>query len=608
MPDSAVTSDPASPPVVPAEWWLVGTLVLTSILLRCWQLGHMAVEHFDEGVYASNLYCPPENAYPFRHLYAPPLLPALLEWSLILSGGAAGSVMTVNVVAGCLMVPSIWWVGRQWFGPVAGLASAALATFSELHILYSRTALTDALLCFWLLWGVYWSWRAILTGRPTAILLAGIFASLAWWTKYNGWLTLAISGSGTLAWVLVDQLVTRRFAGHFKCPAKPQATLLRWFALAAIAFVGWLPYLVSLQDKGGYAPVAANHAGYFVGFAGWWEGLTRQVANLFALESSWTMVGLVTALVVSIAGMRLRGIGQLGPAVVCMALLYLLRGNVTIVVATGLALPLALLAPLIRRRQPNDDAAECEKSFPPPAPRQRLAEWMLAAWFFGLVVAIPLYFPYPRLTLPLSTAGCLGIALGTSLILPPLRQLNTAGLLEGVSPIDSRLGTRLLVSGVGISIVLTVGFLLTARVVGWQPAPAWENRTGLQSIATSILSSLPNDEDQVVYVLGEPALFFHLANQSDSPGRVFVPAADLASLGPPERDTGAISIYALQGPHARRTPTDPAAGISWAESNAQQVAEWTYEPSTLVLLNQHTPAEIRAGIAPEPIRLLRIGE
>ena len=245
---------------------------------RVWQPGHMAVEHFDEGVYASNILCDLNGyRYPFLHLYAPPLLPFLLYWTLILSGMAASSVMWVNVVAGSLMVPSVWWVGRQWFGPVAGMTAATLAAFSEVHILFSRTALTDVLLCLWMLWGVYWAWRAILTGRPAAIFLAGLFASLAWWTKYNGWLTLAISGSGMLAWIIVPRIAPTGLAAHVKCAAKqddappPGPAILRWSVLAAIAIVGWLPVLMNLQPFGGYAAVSANHAGYFVGFGGWWE-------------------------------------------------------------------------------------------------------------------------------------------------------------------------------------------------------------------------------------------------------------------------------------------------------------------------------------------------
>ncbi len=89
----------------------------------------MAVEHFDEGVYASNLYCPPQYQYPARYLYAPPLLPSLLEWFLIL-GGTPVAAMAVNVLAGSLTVTSVWWVTRDGFGPVAALAATTLAATS----------------------------------------------------------------------------------------------------------------------------------------------------------------------------------------------------------------------------------------------------------------------------------------------------------------------------------------------------------------------------------------------------------------------------------------------------------------------------------------------
>src|SRR5690606_32549332 len=110
----------------------------------------------------------------------------------------------------------------------------------------SRTALTDGLLCLWLLWAVYWAWRAMTQGTPASILLAGLFACLAWWTKYNGWLALAISGSGTIAWLLVDrstgfQRVRRSTVGPTH-GLKTRATLhplLRWLAIAAIAVGGW---------------------------------------------------------------------------------------------------------------------------------------------------------------------------------------------------------------------------------------------------------------------------------------------------------------------------------------------------------------------------------
>ena len=77
---------PATAPVAAALWpwerrWLCA-IVLLGLLLRWAGKSGLAVEHFDEGVYASNLYCghlDPPYAYPMRHLYAPPLFPALLR-------------------------------------------------------------------------------------------------------------------------------------------------------------------------------------------------------------------------------------------------------------------------------------------------------------------------------------------------------------------------------------------------------------------------------------------------------------------------------------------------------------------------------------------------
>src|SRR5690606_22903414 len=38
---------------------------------------------------------------------------------------------------------------------------------------------------------------------------------------------------------------------------------------------------------------------------------------------------------------------------------------------------------------------------------RHLAVWLLAAWFFGLLISIPFYTPYPRLLLPWYAGGWL---------------------------------------------------------------------------------------------------------------------------------------------------------------------------------------------------------
>src|SRR5690606_15997320 len=177
---------------------------------------------------------------------------------------------------------------------------------------------------------------------------------------------------------------------------KTRATLhplLRWLAIAAIAVGGWLPYMLSLSDRGGYAAVAANHARYFVGLDGWLDGLLRQTANLRHLESWWSALGQLAALVLTVIVWRLSGhlpdepnvsprqqrwiiIGITGTGIAVLAIAVTAG-----LAAVLLAVSLVGLAATIQR---VTTAREHD-------PARRLASWMLAAWLIGLLLAVPLY-------------------------------------------------------------------------------------------------------------------------------------------------------------------------------------------------------------------------
>src|SRR5438477_12380920 len=125
MSDVLTRDRPAESTSLPgrAEVLLLGLIVLVAIGLRVAWPSRLAVEHFDEGVYASNLFFHDKAGtghYPDQHLYAPPLLPFLIECAMIVFGTSNAAAMAVNIVAGALTVPLLWWLGRRWFGPTAG--------------------------------------------------------------------------------------------------------------------------------------------------------------------------------------------------------------------------------------------------------------------------------------------------------------------------------------------------------------------------------------------------------------------------------------------------------------------------------------------------------
>ncbi len=597
------TSSPADRPSLDEprrsrEWMVVLAITLAGIALRVWQPSHMAVEHFDEGVYTSNILCPFNgDRYPFRHLYAPPLLPFLMEWTLILSGMTASSVMWVNVIAGCVMVPSVWWVSRQWFGPIAGLTSATLAAFSEVHILFSRTALTDVLLCLWMLWAVYWAWRAILTGRPRAIFLAGLFASLAWWTKYNGWLALAISGSGTLAWIIAPRITPARLAAHFKCAAKrddgPSAgrAMLRWSLVAVIAIVGWLPVLVDLQQYGGYVSVSANHAGYFVGLDGWWGSLVKQLENIRIVSPAWTWVGIgLAGLIVTHPHQTIQTSSfarQLVRFVLALCLVVLIEladyGLVDPVALLGILAVIGLALGLFRIENTNAICAVC-------------AVWLVSAWFVGLLVATPLYTPFLRLTLPFVVACWLGVGV----LFEHVRRYltNNLSVSNDMQVGDKRLDT--------ITIYLEFAVLVGITLVAFHGGNrAWQDRRGLQAVAAEIVKQVTaHNTDPAVSVLGEPGLFYHLGLQRveqslSADDLVIVPAADYGAATVSSR----ASVFLVTGPHSPSLLEQ----TNEVQQRLSLVVEWPYHPTLLVRLDQQATGNVIGDRAEtEPIRLYRV--
>ncbi len=202
---SAVAPPPTPPRHTRAVWIVFAIICLLGTGLRLYRLDHLSIEHFDEGVYAANLYADLDDyKYPQRHLYAPPLFPLLCELAISI-GGTPDAAIWVNLFFGSLMVPLVWFVARDSLGTVAAIVAATLCATSDYHIFFSRSALTDVSLGFWLLLAVWLAGKGMRSGSGLTLGGAAIAATLAWWTKYNGWLAIAVplGGWGLLAMVSI---------------------------------------------------------------------------------------------------------------------------------------------------------------------------------------------------------------------------------------------------------------------------------------------------------------------------------------------------------------------------------------------------------------------
>jgi 4-amino-4-deoxy-L-arabinose transferase-like glycosyltransferase len=604
-PTNQATVEPTFPPPEPISRRERTALMLIMVLavgLRFAVATRISIEHWDEAVYASNRFFP--DGYPGRYLYAPPLLPALIELAMLIGGPTPYAAVLPNLVFSTLTVLLCWWAARDWFGRPAGLAAAALAAFNDFHIAYTRTALTDPALCFWFLLAVYLAWRALARNRLPEAVGAGIAAGAAWATKYNGWLTVAVALSGFIAWALFERFSRREW----------MARLPVLGAVLVATLVCWSPVWFSF-GPGQYSEVVRNQAGYFVGPAGWAASFVRQAGNLRFFENWISAASVVLALGLPLL-FRLRW--DLFALAVVLGLEAIPLGVSALLVGPALIGPGLLLYSSYRSGRTDVTARS-----------RRLGAWLVWAWTIGLFISTPAYTPYPRLVLP----WLISAFLGTSAICGMLAESKTAEPGSGrrfeksvrwalialwmIGPlatlhfqIEAKSGLRVaLRQGLGHpNAELVLGRIsIQERPHSPLPVPGWEDRTRREK---SILDAAKVAQGSVFdttrlrpphfICYGEPAIVFNL----NAKGFGAVPVPDFSFLAP-----------------GQPSPTQPA--FSMALPNSQEELKRLTtpysdrlfpldvlgeSPSDLVLLDKYPPGDIvgPAGRPREKLWLYRI--
>ena len=136
----------------------------------------------------------------------------------------------------------------------------------------------------------------------------------------------------------------------------------------------------------------------------------------------------------------------------------------------------------------------------------------------------------------------------------------------------------------------------------------WDDRRGLANMAERIREVISktnaaegHDDTAVVYVYGEPALFFHLRAMGVAP----VAPIQTVELTPSTANGVPVPTYLVSGPHAIR---DRSFQASWktSESRYEFVAAFPFRSSTLVLLDNYVPRDLQGIGVVEQVRLYRI--
>jgi dolichyl-phosphate-mannose-protein mannosyltransferase len=558
--------------ITKVEWVFVLVATLLGLGLRFWHLDRLAVEHFDEGVYASNLFFTERDnfRYPNQHLYAPPLVPGLIEWSMTFLGMEPWVPMIPGILLGAATVPLLWWMLRGLAGPLAAMLACWLLATNEYHIFYSRTALTEPVLGFFWVLALGLGARALLVplaDNPrrayTLAAFAGLACGLCWWTKYNGWLTaFLLTATAGLQWLIMERTSSRL-----------KQNLIIVGIMLAVTVLLYAPYIWSLQPTGGYLAVSANHRQYFEGLGSWWKNWNLQIQSLNTLQTY--MTGALGG--ISVLGFILWSREQEAQASrillidtlrksrfwLMQIVYYVFFSNIisdfTFLLVGGLAVWLCY----DYRKSTNART------------KLTMSIGLTAIWLVSLLILTPLYHPYPRLILPAVIAGL--VLYGIMVELIRLTYDNKADSKSSDLAKENR-RTKILT-------VLMAFLLLNAvRATITLPTKIYGQRVGLETSVSEVVKTvLPNGDlnaPVIVYVYGEPAVYWNLSRQQVLAG----PVSDLEFASSETRPAG-VSLYLVTGPHAGQTPAF-ATQMEAKKDLFEEVGKFDYEPSLLIKMDE----------------------
>ena len=356
------------------EWLSVAGLALVAFVLRALRLDHAGLGHFDEGGYGLGALAfargeAPDGFIAQQHFLSPPGYFGLAGMAMRRLGESDHALLAISVLFGALTAPLVFALVRERGSRGGALAAGILIAFSDFHIRFSRTGLTDVSFTFLALLALLLFVRGERTNRLSSYLMGGIVTGLAWLTKYHGWL---------VGFVVILAHGPR---------LRERAVQVRLFFAALLAVVLYWPWASYVQTQpGGYAALTAEQGKFLSDWTDYFGHLWLHVDSQRFFEGPLTWLGLGLALLVQTwideRDKFTRSL-LLVPAVVVFAM------------SLG-TLPTLILLWLLAGRTLQGVA---------PAVR---------VWTGVFAVLTPLYHAYPRLLMPLACGlvMCVAPALG----------------------------------------------------------------------------------------------------------------------------------------------------------------------------------------------------
>jgi 4-amino-4-deoxy-L-arabinose transferase-like glycosyltransferase len=209
-------------------------VLLLAGFLRFYNIQNVGLKFYDEGIYLIEGSWLNGDVF-YEYDYLSPLKPlhsALVAAGLRIFGYHDYSGLVISAFFGTMTVLVIYLIGKTTCNWKTGILSALILAVVGLHIIYSRTVLSEVNMTFFFSLAVLLYALAKKTGKNLFLLLSGLVAGLAFETRYLAALFFLIP--------LITEVSSRRPGSKI---FKNLSFVLLPFV--AIFFVGWIFYAMN---------------------------------------------------------------------------------------------------------------------------------------------------------------------------------------------------------------------------------------------------------------------------------------------------------------------------------------------------------------------------
>ena len=567
-------------PLTRNQKFLLAGIFALGFGLRIAGIGSHSLSHYDEGVYVYNgiqaAFGDPLHFNFDQPLHAPPLFPWLIGlvcWLSQTPWPAAGQL--VSAAAGTATLPVVFLLARRLGGNQVGLLAMALLAMSDLHIAFSRMALTDVLLTFWFTLAIYFAVRAGevastpdgIAGRSAKwLLLFTIATACAWNTKYNGWMPPVIAIAAIVLVAGRQQLRLKTDSESLVAPLRLGTLFFIAFLLAGVCYVPWYLFVES-NFPGGYQAITDHHRTYVGGPSEW----PQNALHLMHAMSGYRHRGWLLLCGCAIAGsVALFASERVRARVAPTHRLFFFLvafGSIASMIVIGSDATLLIIACL---------------AMVPALIYGRFAEVVVAVWVGAFLILLPFYHPYTRLLLPVTVASTCLVAncvVRSGLIERVVAERSAHGVSETAS---SRLALGLALIGCATIAVTGCPFGVVPSADLWN---RWSTDFSYQSVTEAFLEV--TEPDAFVICQAQPTLSIYVPRERLPIGNV--PFSQVLDQIPADRVCYlAVDFFWLHS----QPDGDALAGILSNRARLRPVATIPNDLNLVTLGNFLTPRQI----------------